>query len=144
MSCVTGAISVVDQLPNLAACEDRDGNLIVGTWNDGLYWFDGRATRPGSASNRVCPTIPSSRSRSIGTAVCGSAPTAAVEPRETSDPEVLEGSEGAVVQSLCEDGQGLWIGCNGNRIDLLTNGSVRRFQLVPVHPWKPRPSPCRM
>ena len=25
-----------------AACEDREGNLVVGTHNDGVYWFDAR------------------------------------------------------------------------------------------------------
>ena len=27
-------------LPVLAACEDREGRLVVGTWGDGVYWFD--------------------------------------------------------------------------------------------------------
>jgi len=41
---------VLDRLPDgrfydanvTAICEDREGNLVVGTHNDGIYWFDGR------------------------------------------------------------------------------------------------------
>ena len=36
--------------PIIAACEDLDGNLIVGTYGDGVYWLDakGKATPLGT------------------------------------------------------------------------------------------------
>ncbi len=42
-----GAYPWTNTLPIVAACEDRDGNLVVGTYGDGVYWFDGegKATR---------------------------------------------------------------------------------------------------
>ena len=44
---IWGAYPWTNTLPIVAACEDRDGNLVVGTYGDGVYWFDaeGKATR---------------------------------------------------------------------------------------------------
>ena len=42
-----GAYPWNSTLTIVAACEDLDGNLVVGTYGDGVYWFDaeGKATR---------------------------------------------------------------------------------------------------
>ena len=37
-----GAVSLDQQHAHHAACEDQEGNLIVGTYGDGVYWFDAK------------------------------------------------------------------------------------------------------
>ena len=120
-------------LPIVAACEDLDGNLVVGTYGDGVYWFDaeGKATRiskeEGLSHNSVLSlTVDREGCLWVGTNGGGLNRVR----RKLFD--VLERSRGSVVQSVCEDGQGgLWIGYTGNRVDHWTG---ERRAAVPPHP----------
>ena len=128
-----GAYPWTNTLPIVAACEDREGNLVVGTYGDGVYWFDaeGKATRismeEGLSHNYVLAvTVDREGCLWVGTNGGGLNRVR----RKLFD--VLERSRGSVVQSVCEDGQGgLWIGYNGNRVDHYTSGGAQRFRLIP-------------
>ncbi len=123
-------------LPIVAACEDLDGNLIVGTHGDGVYWFDaqGKATRisteEGLSNNLVLSmTVDREGCLWVGTNGGGLCRVR----RKLFD--VLQMSRGLVVQSVCEDGQGgLWIGYNMNRVDHWLAGAGQPFRLIQPSP----------
>jgi signal transduction histidine kinase/ligand-binding sensor domain-containing protein len=108
--------------PVSSACEDRDGNLIVGTLGEGVFWFDpaGKATQltrdHGLSSDFVLSLcVDHEGTLWVGTDGDG---LDRVKPQVF---EVLEGTRGALVQSACADGQGgLWFGINYG----INNGAV--------------------
>ena len=128
-----GVYPWTNTLPIVAACEDLDGNLVVGTYGDGVYWFDaeGKATRiskeEGLSHNSVLSlTVDREGCLWVGTNGGGLNRVR----RKLFD--VLERSRGSVVQSVCEDGQaGLWIGYTGNRVDHYTGAGAQQFRLIP-------------
>ncbi len=60
-----------------SACEDNDGNLIVGTLGAGVFWYepDGKFRQISKVSGIVCPTM-CFRCAWIAAEIFGSAPTA--------------------------------------------------------------------
>jgi signal transduction histidine kinase/ligand-binding sensor domain-containing protein len=116
-----------------AACEDLEGNLVVGTYGDGVYWFDSddRATRiskeEGLSHNSVLSvTVDREGCLWVGTNGGG------LDRVRRKLFDVLERTRGSVVQSVCEDGKGgLWIGYTGNRVDHYTATGAQRFRLIP-------------
>jgi len=131
-----GAYPWASTLPIVAACEDLDGNLVVGTYGDGVYWFDGKgkATRiskaEGLSHNSVLAlTVDREGCLWVGTNGGG------LNRVRRKLFEVLEGTRDSVVQSVCEDGQqGLWIGYTGNRVAHWTGGSAQPVQLKAAPP----------
>jgi signal transduction histidine kinase/ligand-binding sensor domain-containing protein len=120
-------------LPIVAACEDRDGNLVVGTYGDGVYWFDaqGKATRISKEEGLSHNSVLSLTVDRDGCLWVGTNGGGLCRVRRKLF-EVLERSHGSVVQSVCEDGQGgLWIGYTGNRVDHYTGSGAQRFRLIP-------------
>jgi len=113
------------------ACEDPQGNLVVGTRGAGVFWLDseGGATRlstdQGLSYNYILSlTVDREGSLWVGTDGGGLNRVR----RQVFD--ALETSRGLVVQSVCEDDEGgLWIGYNGGGIDHWRNGA--RERLVP-------------
>ena len=97
-----------------SACEDLDGNLIVGTLSSGVYWFDaaGKAahisTEDGlSFAGVLSVCVDREGSLWVGTDGGG------LNRFKRRVGEVLPVSRGKVVQSVCEDAAGgLWLGCN--------------------------------
>ncbi len=101
-----------------AACEDEQGNLIVGTGGttgnpgEGVFWFDaeGKVTRisreQGLSSDEILSlTMDREGSLWVGTDGGG------LNRVKRQVFEVLEASKGQVVQSVCPDGGGgVWIG----------------------------------
>jgi ligand-binding sensor domain-containing protein/signal transduction histidine kinase len=99
------------------ACEDRDGNLVVGTLNvnDGVYWFDaeGKAARISHAEGlshdgilSLC--IDEEGSLWVGTDGGG------LNRVKKSFCRILETSRAAIINSMAEDDDGgLWIGWGG-------------------------------
>jgi len=128
-----GAYPWTNTLPIVAACEDLDGNLVVGTYGDGVYWFDaeGRATRISSEevlSRNLVLSVTVDREGCLWVGTNGGG-LCRVRRKLF---EVLQRSSGSVVQSVCEDGQGgLWIGYTGNRVDHYTSNGAQRFSLIP-------------
>ena len=127
-----GAYPWANTLTIAAACEDLEGNLVVGTHGDGVYWFnaEGKATRiskeDGLSHNSVLSlTVDREGCLWVGTNGGG------LNRVRRKSFGVLDESVGLVVQSVCEDGQGgLWIGYTGNRVDHWTGGGAQEFRLL--------------
>jgi ligand-binding sensor domain-containing protein/signal transduction histidine kinase len=112
-------------LPIFAACEDRDGNLVVATYGDGVYWLDdqGKGTRIQGLSHSyiLSLTIDSEGCLWVGTDGGG------LNRVKRQKFDVLTGSEGFIVQSVCEDNAaGLWVGYNWERIDYWKDGALQQ------------------
>jgi ligand-binding sensor domain-containing protein/signal transduction histidine kinase len=128
-----GAYPWTNTLPIVAACEDLDGNLVVGTYGEGVYWLDseGHATHicetNGLSHNSVLAlTIDREGCLWVGTSGGG------LNRVKRKLFQVLGPSKGSVVQSVCDDGrEGLWIGYTGNRVDHYTRSGTERFRLIP-------------
>ena len=117
-----------------AACEDLDGNLIVGTLGDGVWWYDvdGQvsrlSTKQGLSSNYILSLyVDRDDTLWVGTDAGGLNRVK----RQVFD--VLEESRGSTVRSVCEDDNGgLWIGfnaigLNNNGAGYLKDGVLQRF-----------------
>jgi ligand-binding sensor domain-containing protein/signal transduction histidine kinase len=119
-------------LPIVAACEDRDGNLVVGTYGDGVYWFDAqgqykRISKEEGLSHNYVLAVTVDREGCLWVGTNGGGLNRVR--RKLFD--VLDCSLGSVVQSVCEDGQGgLWIGYTGNRVDHWPASGQQRFRLT--------------
>ena len=53
-----GAYPWTNTLTIVAACEDLEGNLVVGTYGDGVYWFDAEGNATRISKRKACPTSP--------------------------------------------------------------------------------------
>ena len=108
-----------------AACEDREGDLIVGTYGDGVYWFDaqGGYRRLSGANELSHNTILSLVLDREGCLWVGTDGGGLNRVRRQVF-NVLGASKGLTVQSVCEDKQGgLWVGYNGEEVQhWSTNG----------------------
>ncbi|HOX56444.1 MAG TPA: two-component regulator propeller domain-containing protein [Candidatus Paceibacterota bacterium] len=128
-----GAYPWTSTLSIFAACEDQNGNLVVGTYGDGVYWFDadGKATRISkqeglSHDSVLAVTVDREGCLWVGTNGGG------LNRVKRKLFEVLERSRESVVQSVCEDAQGaVWIGYTGNRIDHWSPDGAQQFRLIP-------------
>jgi signal transduction histidine kinase len=115
--------------PVTATCEDREGNLVVGTLGAGVFWFnaEGRATvlstEHGLASNYILSLLVDQEGALwVGTDGSG------LNRVKRQVFAVLEECRGWVVQSVCEDDQGgLWIGSNGGEVGFWKDGVLQRF-----------------
>jgi ligand-binding sensor domain-containing protein/signal transduction histidine kinase len=114
----------------LAACEDDQGNLIVGTYGDGVYWFDsnGKFTHLlNELSHSSILSLAFDREGNLWVGTNGRG----LNRVKRKAFAVLPQTEGLVVQTVSPDKQGgLWIGYNGTRIDHWSNGALRSFALA--------------
>lgn len=117
--------------PVMAACEDDQGNLIVGTYGDGVYWFDanGKYTHLlHELSHSFIMSLAFDREGNLWVGTNGHG----LDRVKRKLFSVLPQSKGLVVQSVTPDNQGgLWIGYNWNQIDHWTGHASQRFQLTP-------------
>jgi ligand-binding sensor domain-containing protein/signal transduction histidine kinase len=119
-----------------SACEDLQGNLLVGTSGAGVYWFDadGQATGLSTAnglSHNYILSLHVDREGSLWVGTDGGG----LNRVKRQLFEVIEESRGLVVQSVCEDDQGgLWIGSNGGGAFYWKDG-VRQFDLGRMPVW---------
>jgi signal transduction histidine kinase/ligand-binding sensor domain-containing protein len=117
-------------VPIRAACEDQQGNLIVGTGGGGVFWFDshGKYQQLTSTNGLSSDTVLSLYADRQGDIWVGTDGRGLNRLRRKAF-EVLEKSAGLTVQSVCGDGQnGLWIGYYGDRIDHWQNGELDQFR----------------
>jgi signal transduction histidine kinase/ligand-binding sensor domain-containing protein len=122
-----------NQNPVRAACEDRDGNLIVGLLNQGVFWFDaqGHATHisdtNGLANNSVLSLV-ADADGSLWVGLDGGGPTERPLNRVTrSIFNLLDSSAGLVVQSICGDNKGgLWFSPKDNDFCYWKDGVTTR------------------
>ena len=113
-----------------AACEDDQGNLILGTYGDGVYWFDADGKFTHILSELTHGSVLSLAFDSEGNLWVGTNGRGLnrVKRRAFS---VLPVSKDLVVQSVSPDKNGgLWIAYNGNRVDHWSNGASEQFSLV--------------
>src|SRR3989441_4109434 len=117
-----------------AACEDLEGNLVVGTLGDGVWWYDADgqvsrlSTEQGLSSNYILALhVDRDDTLWVGTDAGGLNRVK----RQVFD--VLEESRGSTVRSVCEDDNGgLWIGFNAIGLNAsgagyLKEGVLQRF-----------------
>jgi ligand-binding sensor domain-containing protein/signal transduction histidine kinase len=120
--------------PVAAACEDAQGNLVVGTLGEGVFLFDamGRATclstNEGLSHNFILSVLVDRE----GTLWVGTDGGGLNRVKQQIF-EVSAESRNSVVQSVCEDaGGGLWIGFNeinpnASGVGYWKNGVLQRF-----------------
>lgn len=113
-------------VPVLAACEDLDGHLIVGTYSEGVYWMDAQGTmqrvKDLPHSSIFCLTLDQEGDLWVGSNGGG------LNRIKRQGFQPLEGTEGTAVQSVCEDDLGgLWIGHNSERVDHWSGNSLQQF-----------------
>jgi ligand-binding sensor domain-containing protein/signal transduction histidine kinase len=100
--------------PITSACEDREGNLVVGTYGDATWWLDSHghfarvARDDGSLDFVLSLLVDQDNDLWVGTDGLG------VSRVKRSPFDVMDQSEGRSVQSVCEDGHSnLWVGFFG-------------------------------
>lgn len=118
-----------------AACEDRQGNLVVGTQDAGLFWFDreGKATalstNQGLSHNWVLSLLVD-REGTLWVGTDGGG----LNRVKRQVFETLDVSRGMVVQSACADAQGgLWFGANSGGLVYWKEGAPQPFLVnIPI------------
>ncbi|MEI8042299.1 MAG: two-component regulator propeller domain-containing protein, partial [Verrucomicrobiota bacterium] len=112
-----------------AACEDQEGDLIVGTYGDGVYWFDAKGgfTRLSGEKDLSHNTILSLVMDREGGLWIGTNGGGLNRVRRQVF-GVLESSRGLTVQTVCQDDRGgLWIGYNGEEIQHWSTNGLQLF-----------------
>lgn len=117
-----------------AACEDSEGNLIVGTYGepgDGVYWFrpNGTAEHIRGLSHQSILSLVVDHDGCLWIGTNGGGLNRVR--RQLFD--VLALTEGSTVQSVAPDRSGgLWIAYNGDRVDHWSTNGVRQYPLPGV------------
>ncbi len=115
-----------------AACEDRDGNLVVGTLglnaNDGVYWFgaDGKAAHiwhEQGLSHDGILSLCVDRENALWVGTDGGGLNRVMR----NNFETAAAVNGQLVQSVSEDEKKLWIGIPGEGVARLAGSSVENF-----------------
>ncbi len=109
-----------------AACEDRDGSLIVGTLGAGFFRIGptGQVTTNQGLSNNTILSLLVDREGTLWVGTDGGGLNRLKRRRFQKVDEV----EGWVVLTVCEDREsGLWIGSHGSGFGHWTGGTFRRF-----------------
>jgi ligand-binding sensor domain-containing protein len=114
---------------SFCACEDAQGNLVVGALGQGIFWFDaqGRWTRLSTKEGLSDNAVVSLHMDVEGNLWVGTAGGGLNRVRRQVF-EVMEQSEGSAVQSVCEDGQaGLWFSSTRAGADHWKDGEAEHF-----------------
>src|SRR5262249_10929773 len=115
----------------VSACEDLEGNLIIGTYGDGIFWFDsqGKWTQISSAeglSHSSVLSVAVDREGCLWVGTNGGG----LNRVKRKIFGVLAVSHGKTVQSVSADGSGgLWIGYNWYQVDHWTETNTANFNL---------------
>ncbi|HWQ90464.1 MAG TPA: two-component regulator propeller domain-containing protein, partial [Clostridia bacterium] len=130
-----------NNVPVRAVCEDLEGNLIVGTHGDGVYWFDAEGSYTHLSTNiQVNASVLSLAMDREGCLWVGSNGGGLARIRKQFF-QTLDSSRGSTVQTVAADRQGgIWIGYNEQRVDHWTPQrtlSFTNFQTA-LDPYAPR------
>ena len=115
--------------PIRAACEDQEGNLVVGTGGEGIFWFDPQGkhiqlTSTNGLGSRTVLSLCLDRQGDLWVGTDGQG----LNRLKRKVFETLDQSRGLTVQSVCNDGpDGLWIGYFDEHIDHWRNGRIDSF-----------------
>jgi ligand-binding sensor domain-containing protein/signal transduction histidine kinase len=116
------------------ACEDNDGNLIVGTSGAGIYWFDGKggvdciSTNQGLSNTHIL-SLQMDREGDLWVGTDGGGLDRVRRPIF----DVVEGSRGLVVQSVSGDRTGgVWIGYNDSPLSYWKPGGGQHWLRLPL------------
>ncbi len=118
--------------PVAAACEDREGNLVVGTLGAGVYWFgaDGHPTVLSTAqhlSHNIILSLCLDREGSLWVGTDG-AGLDRVKQQVFTALDQYRGETANVVQTVCADTRGgLWVGSNGGGVAYWRDGVPTYF-----------------
>jgi signal transduction histidine kinase/ligand-binding sensor domain-containing protein len=110
----------------LSACEDQRGNLIVGTYGDGVYWHDeaGTSTHIQGLSHDSIWSMTMDREGSLWVGTDGGGLNR-VRPQTF---QVLDLPKPLTIQSVCEDAHGgIWFGVNGGGVRYWKDGTLREY-----------------
>ncbi|HWC60036.1 MAG TPA: two-component regulator propeller domain-containing protein [Verrucomicrobiae bacterium] len=114
----------------MAACEDDHGNLIVGTYGDGVYWFDENGGYTHILSELTHAYILSLTFDNEGNLWIGTNGRGLNRIRRNPFSLLLT-SQDKVVQSISADKHGgVWIGYNGNLVEHWNGSNSQVFKLV--------------
>jgi ligand-binding sensor domain-containing protein/signal transduction histidine kinase len=121
--------------PVRAACEDQQGNLVVGTGGEGVFWFDHEGkhvqltdTNGLSSTNILSLCMDRQGDLWVGTDGRG------LNRLRRNGFEMLEKSRGLTAQSVCDDRRdGLWVGYYGTppQIDHWSPDKIESFGRSP-------------
>jgi ligand-binding sensor domain-containing protein/signal transduction histidine kinase len=118
--------------PVSAACEDRNGHLVVGTLGVGVYWFDdeGKAAWINTSlglSHDVVLSVSVDRENTLWVGTDGGGLNR-VKRKIFEVVDVALNTTGGAVQSACEDDEGgVWIGSNGGGAAYWKQNTLERF-----------------
>ena len=118
--------------PIAAACEDREGNLLVGTLGAGVFWFNSKgsatclSTNEGLSHNYIL-SLHVDREGTLWVGTDGGG----LNRVKRQVFEMLEATRGWVAQSVSEDRSGgLWVGANGGELVYWKSGETpERYHL---------------
>lgn len=116
-----------------SACEDAEGNLVVGTLGEGIWWFDskGGVAHISNTNGLSHNTILSLCMDGEGNLWAGTDGRGLDRVRRSYF-DVLEGSGGKTVQSVSEGSAGdLWIGFNGGGVAHWKDGTQQNYGDAP-------------
>lgn len=111
------------------ACEDQEGNLIVGTSGDGVFWFDasGKSQRLTGLAHNTILSLLMDREGTLWVGTDGNGLNRVRVRRQIFD--VAE--NGRNVQSLCQDTNGVFWGISGNELFSLNHGKRDAYAIEP-------------
>ncbi|MGH7976876.1 MAG: ligand-binding sensor domain-containing protein, partial [Limisphaerales bacterium] len=115
-----------------SACEDHDGNLIVGTIGEGVFWYDANgsyqhiSTEQGLSHPGVL-SLCMDRDGNLWVGTDGGG----LNRVKRKIFQTLQGARGVVVQSVSRDAAGgLWMAFNGAGASYSISNSTRHFQTI--------------
>jgi ligand-binding sensor domain-containing protein/signal transduction histidine kinase len=119
------------------ACEDHEGNLVVGTSGDGIFWFDssGKSQRLTGLSHNTILSLLMDREGNLWVGTDGRGLNRVR--RQVFD--VAESERN--VQSFCEDTNGVFWAMSGNELVSLNHGKRSTYPVEQTMPGPPRDLP---